>query len=255
MTNHLPQPISLVTYNIHKGFGVGKLRFLLPEMRHALSGLNPDFVFLQEVQGLHHKRAKRIRSWPDMPQFEYIAEHDWPHFLYAKNAIYPSGHHGNAILSKFPFVRFENINLATSHHASRSILHAEVTIETNRTLHLLCIHLGLFKTERAFQIDAMMSWLQDNIPANEPLLMAGDFNDWRRHLSSPLAESLGIDEAFHHIEGHHARSFPAIKPTFCIDRIYFRGLEVIDVKCFQGKPWRTLSDHLPLCARFQLLHT
>jgi len=244
------QPVSLVTYNIHKGFGVGKLRFLLPEMRSALSSINPDFVFLQEVQGLHHKRAKRIDTWPALPQFEYMAEHDWPHFLYAKNAIYRSGHHGNAILSKYPFVRFENINLSTRHRASRSILHAEVKMADGESLHLLCVHLGLFKAERAFQIEAMMAWIRDNVPENEPLIMAGDFNDWRRHLSSPLEDTLGIQEAFHYLQGQHARSFPALKPTLCVDRIYFRGLEVTGVKCFQGKPWRTLSDHLPLCARF-----
>ncbi|VEB33006.1 endonuclease/exonuclease/phosphatase family protein [Legionella pneumophila] len=37
--------VSLITYNIHKGFGVGAVRFLLPEMRDAIAGLNPDFVF------------------------------------------------------------------------------------------------------------------------------------------------------------------------------------------------------------------
>ena len=52
--------ISLMTYNIHKGFGVGAVRFVLPEMRDAIESLNPDFVFLQEVQGKHSKREKRI---------------------------------------------------------------------------------------------------------------------------------------------------------------------------------------------------
>jgi hypothetical protein len=66
--------ISLITYNIHKGFGVGAVRFLLPQMRLALTELNPDFVFLQEVQGQHKRREKRINSWPELPQFEYIAE-------------------------------------------------------------------------------------------------------------------------------------------------------------------------------------
>lgn len=52
--------VSLITYNIHKGFGVGAVRFLLPEMRDAIAGLNPDFVFLQEVQGKHRKREKEL---------------------------------------------------------------------------------------------------------------------------------------------------------------------------------------------------
>lgn len=246
--------LSLITYNIHKGFGLGKVRFLLPEMRDALSNLNPDFVFLQEVQGEHRRREKRITSWPDSPQFEYIAEEIWPHFLYAKNAIYQSGHHGNAILSKYVFERFENINVSSMHRASRSILHGQIKIggEPQITVHLLCVHLGLFKAERASQCKALMKRLIETVPEHEPLLMAGDFNDWRHRLSEPLAEELGIKEAFYSVNGRHARSFPAIKPAFCVDRIYYRGMQVLDVQCLQGKPWRMLSDHIPLLARFEL---
>ena len=56
--------ISLITYNIHKGFAVAKLKFMLPQMRQALSDLSPDFLLLQEVQGEHKKREKRIAKMP-----------------------------------------------------------------------------------------------------------------------------------------------------------------------------------------------
>lgn len=248
------QTISLITYNIHKGFGLGKLRFLLPEMREAITSLNPDFVFLQEVQGEHRRRQKRIDAWPDEPQFEYIAEKIWPHYVYAKNAIYQSGHHGNAILSKYPFESFENINLSMINRASRGILHSQLFLNElpETRIHLLCVHLGLFKAERKEQAKALMARINEAVPANEPLLMAGDFNDWRMHLSKPLAEELNIQEAFYSIEGKHARSFPAIRPSLCIDRVYFRGMDVFEVQCLQGKPWRMLSDHVPLYARFTL---
>lgn len=59
--------LSVITYNIHKGFGVGRVRFWLPEMRTALLSLNPDFIFLQEVQGQHRRREKRIDDWPPFP--------------------------------------------------------------------------------------------------------------------------------------------------------------------------------------------
>lgn len=244
--------ISLITYNIHKGFGVGAVRFLLPEMRSALTELNPDFVFLQEVQGVHRKREKRIQSWPDSPQFEYIAENIWPHYIYAKNAVYHAGHHGNAILSKYPFERFESINLSNMNRASRGIVHTQLKL-ADSNLHLLCVHLGLFKAERAEQCKALMSRIEEMVPPDEPLLMAGDFNDWRRIISKPLANDLGIREAFVTVEGQHARSFPAIKPALCVDRVYFRGMNVQEVACLHGKPWRMLSDHLPLYARFELL--
>ena len=248
------QTISLITYNIHKGFGFGKIRFLLPEMREAITSLNPDFVFLQEVQGEHRRRQKRIDAWPDAPQFEYIAEKIWPHYVYAKNAIYQSGHHGNAILSKYPFERFENINLSSLNRASRGILHSQLILSDapKIKIHLLCVHLGLFKAERKEQSKTLMARISEAVPEDEPLLMAGDFNDWRMHLSKPLAEELGIQEAFYSLEGKHARSFPAIRPSLCIDRVYFRGMEAREAQCLQGKPWRMLSDHVPLFARFTL---
>jgi endonuclease/exonuclease/phosphatase family metal-dependent hydrolase len=246
--------VSLMTYNIHKGFGVGKIRFLLPQMRQAIANLNPDFVFLQEVQGEHRKREKRIDAWPQSPQFEYIAENIWPHYVYAKNAIYQSGHHGNAILSKYPFDKVENINLSNMNRASRSILHSQLVLEGEKRLnvHLLCVHLGLFKAERKEQTKALMKRITQAVPENEPLLMAGDFNDWRLLLSKPLYEELGIQEAFFEIEGQHARSFPALRPSLCVDRVYFRGMDVKEVACLQGKPWRTLSDHVPLFAQFTI---
>lgn len=245
--------ISLLTYNIHKGFGVGAVRFLLPEMREAIAGLNPDFVFLQEVQGKHKRREKRIGAWPNSPQSQYLAENIWPHYIYAKNAVYESGHHGNAILSKYPFERFENINLSTINRASRGILHCQLKI-ADTTVHLLCVHLGLFKAERAEQYKALLKRIKDVVPPNEPLLMAGDFNDWRTVISKNLAADLEIEEAFVTIEGQHARSFPAIRPALCVDRVYFRGMKVAEVACLQGKPWRMLSDHLPLYARFELVN-
>ena len=248
-----PETVSLITYNIHKGFGVGKVRFLLPQMRVAIAELNPDFVFLQEVQGEHRRREKRIEHWPDTPQFEYIAEKIWPHYVYAKNAVYQSGHHGNAILSKYPFDSFENINLSNINRASRGILHSQLIIGAEQVkVHLLCVHLGLFKAERAEQCKTLMLRLSEAVPEHEPLIMAGDFNDWRKILSKPLASELGIEEAFFSFEGQHARSFPAIRPSLCVDRVYFRGMDVAEVQCLQGKPWRMLSDHVPLFARFSL---
>lgn len=244
--------ISLITYNIHKGFGVGTVSFSLPKMREALSHLNPDFVFLQEVQGEHRKRQRRIISWPESSQCAYIAENTWPYYVYAKNAVYHSGHHGNAILSKYSFTRCDNINLASIRRASRSILHAQLIIE-GITIHLLCVHLGFFKGERTKQAIAVMRRIKDLVPLDEPLLMAGDFNDWQNVLSKPLAEDLNVQEAFVLVEGQHARSFPAIRPALCVDRVYFRGMRVQEVACLQGKPWNRLSDHLPLYARFELI--
>lgn len=247
--------MQILTYNIHKGFSPGKLKFMLPQMREAIATVNSDLVFLQEVQGEHEGRKKRIHNWPDESQFEFLAEQLWPHYAYGKNAIYQAGHHGNAILSKYPFVSWENINVALHPRASRSVLHGVIKVphlDSEQVVHVLCIHFGLFKHERANQLLTLTKRIAERIPLHEPLIMAGDFNDWRKVASLELEKILGMQEVFKTQQGDYAKTFPAWKPAFATDRIYYRGLTLAEGKCLVGKPWRTLSDHLPLYARFKL---
>lgn len=246
------QALSILTYNIHKGFGVGKLRFLLPQMREAIQALDSDLVFLQEVQGRHDKQQKRWVDWPELTQFEFLAENIWDHTAYGKNAVYQAGHHGNAILSKYPLLSQENINVSQLPRASRSLLHAEIEV-AKTAIHLICVHLGLFKEEREKQIARLADRITEEVPPSAPLLLAGDFNDWRKELSEHLEMRLGLKEALKEIKGAHAKSFPAISPALQTDRIYYRGLELSEAVCLKGKPWRLLSDHLPLYAKFMLV--
>jgi len=246
----LKKSLSILTYNIHKGFGVGKVRFILPEIRRELQTLAPDFVFLQEVQGRHDKQQKKIPDWPELSQTNFIASDLWQYTAYAKNAIYQSGHHGNAILSKHPIVTQENINLSFLPRASRSLLHGVISLNSDH-IHLICVHLGLFKEERLKQVETLAERIIEFIPSDEPLILAGDFNDWRKDLSGCLENRLGLKEAMKEINGDHAKSFPALTPAFHTDRIYYRGLNLISAECFKGKPWRSLSDHLPIYAKFE----
>ena len=93
----------IITYNIHKGFSVGNRRFVLQQIRDELRLADVDIVFLQEIQGQHVLHKSKMIDWPNESQFEYMADRLWPHYAYGKNAIYNAGHHGNAILSKYPF--------------------------------------------------------------------------------------------------------------------------------------------------------
>ncbi len=98
----------ILSYNIHKGFSIGNRDFILNDIKQALRDLNADILFLQEVLGDHNDQKCKIPNWQTAIQFEYLADSVWPHFAYGKNAIYPEGHHGNAILSKFPITDWSN---------------------------------------------------------------------------------------------------------------------------------------------------
>ena len=247
----MSRPLRILTYNIHKGYCTGNRRFVLEQMRHRIAATGADLAFLQEVHG--HRAPEAKFSYPDRPHFEYVADRIWPHYAYGRNAIYRKGDHGNAILSKFPIVSWENIDVSMFARSSRSILHGVVEIpDTLARLHVLCVHFGLLELERRGQLATLSRRLADHVPADEPLVLAGDFNDWRRRAERHLHTSLGVEELFMGLEGRHARTWPIRRPLFAMDRIYFRGLEPLACRVLAGSEWRSLSDHAALLGDFRL---
>jgi endonuclease/exonuclease/phosphatase family metal-dependent hydrolase len=242
--------LKILTYNIHKGFSIANRRFTLHGIREALEEIDPDIIFLQELQGEHYQRQHQIDSWPLKPQGDFLAENHWPFSLYAKNAVYKKGHHGNGILCKYPIVSWHNKNLSKATFASRSYLHAKIIVPGNLPLNLICVHLGLFEAEREKQLMTIAQTIEASIPADEALIMAGDFNDWRKRALDHMKVDLGLKEAFYNSLGQHARTFPVWRPTLQVDRIYYRGLNLEQALSFSNKRWRRLSDHLPIGAIF-----
>jgi endonuclease/exonuclease/phosphatase family metal-dependent hydrolase len=243
--------IRMLTYNIHKGFAAGNLRFMLHQIRERLRDVDVDLAFLQEIQGQHTRKQRRVKGWPLESQFEFLADDLWPHYAYGKNAIYDHGHHGNAILSKYPFSRWDNINVSSMRKASRSLLHGVVTLG-DRTLHVVCIHLDLFTHHRQRQMGILSRYIAEHVPMHEPLLVAGDFNDWSGEADRFLSKDLKLTEIFHETHGRYARTFPAWFPVLPVDRVYYRGLEPVECECLREQPWRNLSDHAPLYAAFRI---
>jgi endonuclease/exonuclease/phosphatase family metal-dependent hydrolase len=245
--------IKVLTYNIHKGFGPANWGFALHDIRSKLESARADVVFLQEIQGLHVRREARIKGWPKGSQFEYLADRLWPHHAYGKNAIYKYGHHGNAILSRYPFQSWENINVSRYARASRSILHGILRIPPDgRPLHTVCIHFDFVPHHRRRQVDALVQRIETHIPKDEPLIVAGDFNDWQGQMTDDLGPESELVEVFQRLKGRHARTFPAWLPALPLDRIYFRGLEALQCRRLRDRPARRLSDHLALYAEFGL---
>ncbi len=244
--------IRVLTYNIHKGFGPANWEFALHDIRAKLESARADVVFLQEIHGLHVKHEARVKGWPKGSQFEYLAEKLWPHHAYGKNAIYKSGHHGNAILSRYPFQSWENINVSPYPRASRSILHGVLHLPDGRPLHTVCIHFDFVPHQRRRQMDVLVKRIETHIPKDEPLIVAGDFNDWQGQVGEDLAPDSDLAEVFHRLKGRHARTYPAWLPALALDRIYFRGLEPLHCHRMRDRHARRLSDHLALSAEFGL---
>ena len=45
------------------------------------------------------------------------------------------------------------------------------------------MHLGLWARSRRFQLEWLSDRIREAVPEGEPLVVAGDFNDWQRKAS------------------------------------------------------------------------
>lgn len=242
----------LVTVNIHKGFNAFNRKFILRDLREAVRDLKADVVCLQEVLGEHKLWSIRHKSlWPVVPQYEFLADSIWPSYAYGRNAVYADGHHGNAIMSKYEIKRWKNWDISLSGLEKRGLLHCEMEVSPGKTLHVICVHLSLRENHRQQQLQ-MLCTLVNKIPIEEPVVVAGDFNDWRLKAQDIMSEQAGMREVYTDSHGSPAKTFPAFWPFLRLDRIYIRSTEGHDTEFLPGKPWAQLSDHKPLVADINL---
>lgn len=251
--SHTSAHIKVISYNIHKGFSSSNLTFTLGLIKESIKLVDADLVLLQEVLGYPSKHAATLEDGPTASQFEYLAHSVWPHFAYGKNAVYSHGHHGNAILSRFPIMKWENIDISQSRLERRGLLHAKIQCPgLSQPLHVFSLHLGLFEFDRKKQLHFLASRITKLLGLDSQLIMGGDFNDWRGIASGGFPRELQIKEAFFETQGSYAKTFPNWLPALKLDRVYFRGARVVWAMVLQGKPWSGLSDHLPLFVNFTI---
>lgn len=237
--------LTILSYNIHKGFDFINRRFILEEIRELIRSTGADIVCLQEVLGAHTLHGKRLPSHFQESQMEFLADTIWPHYSYGKNAVYDEGHHGNCILSKFPIIEEHNCDLSLHRYEKRGMLITKVLIpEIQKTISILTSHLNLLEIHRQKQITLIGQAMKTHQLLNNPLILAGDFNDWRNSLR--VEEKLGLTAV------PALPTFPSIFPYFPLDRVFFQGFTVTSHEVLSSPALRRLSDHLPVVVRLKL---
>jgi endonuclease/exonuclease/phosphatase family metal-dependent hydrolase len=267
--------LRVATYNIHKGVtGIRRVP-RIHDVRLALHSISADIVFLQEVQN-RNERLQHHASYPRTNQLDFLATTGYEHQVYGKNAVYPHGHHGNAILSRHPIRSSTNHDISDHALEKRGMLHAVTRVagpgkSRPSDVHLICVHFGLIKRSRLRQADLLAGFVEDEIPKKAPLIIAGDFNDWQRRVDEVLRARLHLDEVaiaqdpprrtvldrllpWRDARGAQpaARTFPSFAPMFTLDRIYVRGFRVAGMHVPKGLTWARRSDHAPLIAELVL---
>ena len=254
----------------------------LNELKSGLKEMDADLICLQEVQDINTKRKSTILTEHGHSQVAALQANLDPHIAYGANAIYEHGHHGNAILSKFPIQHWRNIDVSDHRLEQRGILHATLDHPLLGAVHVVTSHFGLFKVSRVRQAHALIRHVRETIPTHAPLIIAGDFNDWNLHVHYLLTRELLLRDAIEtiqqgrqpHVDNEQnrlrrlvknitnsalaptpfgtqqtlGRTFPSMIPWFKLDRLYVRGFEIAEAHVKMGAEWRNRSDHAPIQA-------
>lgn len=227
-------------------------RRILPELREAVREVGGDLVFLQEVEGGSRSVSSAEDHVPPVGQYEFLADQIWPDHAYGRNAVAKGQDHGNAVLSRLYVRHSHNHDLSVPGAEPRGLLHCILERDPGQCeLHVMCVHLGLWGSHRRRQFQRICALVLEEVPSDAPLILAGDFNDWRSQ-SDTILGGCGLVEVFRHASGSHARTFPAHWPMLRLDRIYVRGVVSARPLPMPRQPWAKLSDHAPLAAEIEL---
>lgn len=235
--------IKILTYNVHKLFDITGRKYFLSSLKEILADMDLDIVFLQELPGFLHQN---IQSEFNADPLEHLADNLWEHFVYGKNAITSAGDHGNAILSKFPFLISENHNISNHPLEQRGFLHGIANINGVEVM-MGCTHLDLTSIGRRRQIAKIEKVIKDGNSMDVPFIFCGDFNDWTGR-TTKLVKKMGFESA----PGLALPTFPSFFPFLSLDRIFFRNIQCTKLEVLKDNHWKKLSDHLPMYAEFML---
>ncbi len=235
----MDRALQILSFNIHKGFDLLKRNYRLDDLKEKIKEHHFDIVFLQEIHGIHPKNHEDSF---DLDPLEFFADEIWDHYAYGKNAVYPKGHHGNAILSKYPILEWKNFDLSNHPLEQRGLLYALIEVPEAGPIHLFCTHLDLTQWGRNKQFNKLNSIVTK---FDGPKIFAGDFNDWNSKL-----QALMKNEGWAAIS--RQASFPSFLPLLKLDNVFYKDIEYLESMKFGADEWRKFSDHIPIGARFLL---
>jgi endonuclease/exonuclease/phosphatase family metal-dependent hydrolase len=234
----------LLSYNIHKGIGGRDRRYRIERVISVIEAENPDIICLQEVD--RHCRRSRNDDQPKVLADYFKLKSR----MYQPNVSLKYGMYGNLVLSRWPFLHKHQVSLRLNKRKPRGAQMAVID-SPEGPFHLVNFHLGLAERERHWQIDHLLAHHSFKESDHLPVIIIGDFNDWRNTLCYGCLAEQGFAQLTTPISKF--RSFPAYWPLGSLDKAFVRGNIVLrHARIVRSPTARLASDHLPLVIDFHL---
>ena len=230
-------PITVVSYNIHRGVGLDRRRDL-DRIAAVIAETEPDVVGLQEVI--------RDNGRPDADQAAYLAHRLGMTVVMGETRAHGTGTYGNAVLTRLRVLKSTRCDLSCGLREPRGALRVDLAV-ADTALHVFNCHFGLAFRERRAQLELLASFIRD-ASCGGPRVVMGDFNEWHR---GPVTRGLKLE--FSSPMRRMRRTHPAMFPLFRLDRIYWDvELQGEEFLVHRTRLARLASDHLPVVARLRV---
>ena len=255
------QRLRIVTFNIAHGRGLNpiqgltstrKLRANLRKIARLLDHLKPDIVALQEID-------ERSRWAGNFDHLEYLRDFSgFPHAVFGINnrrVGLLNLSYGNALLSRYPIVEYENIVFGSRTIGEKGFLFANIDVG-GRLLPVVNLHLHYrSRVHRFRQLDRLLAYLRDKLHhrRGEALslpIVCGDFNNPRSG-SDATASLLShlYDFGDYVLHPQQGRTYPSPLPTRLLDFIFLpHGCRDAQSEIVRSM----ISDHRPVVVDFTL---
>lgn len=226
----------VMSYNIHHGKSLLGIN-TLDEIATIIEENGADIIGLQEVDS--NFARSRFKN-----QIKYLASKLSMNYIYGDNVNIVGAKYGNAILSKYPIISYENIKIPSGKE-QRGLLAAVIDVNGEK-INFLNTHLGLSSLERRSQVKVISKYLNT---ISKEVILVGDFNaqpsSMEVHEMSKKLNDVGYTTNNNRI--------PTFEVPFLSGRIdyIFTGpnIEPVSYKVLRKKA----SDHYPIVADVKLI--
>jgi len=228
---------TIMTWNIKLSLSA---EVIIAELNHLKTSQGAvDIVLLQDIDEI------RVDQIAKQLAYNYIYFPISRHDQQQENL-------GNAIITKWPFVKSEKLLLPYKNPLNdtiRGATKAMISIGGNNLL-VYSVHMDTSFLSRAQQTTQIQTLLRDINTNCKQVIVGGDFN------SLTSSDVINLDKLFRQIgldrisaEAGHTHKFWDVNFTF--DHIYAKGISVVEVGVLQGTP---IIDHFPLWAKTLPVH-